>query len=115
MMRRQQQQAGGRGDMTAQADLQFERELWEAAVRLRGTIAPADYKHYVLPLLFLRYLSLRYETRRQHLQRVTDPRSGIVSDPNNPADPEAIVRLVKQVVTVSLETVRIVGGLPGLA
>jgi predicted helicase len=43
-----------------------------------------------------------------------DKRSGIVSDPNDADDPEAIVRLVKQVVAVSLETVRIVAGLPGL-
>ncbi len=44
----------------------------------------------------------------------TDKRSGIVTDPNNPDDPEYIVRLVKKVVTVSLETVRIVKGLPNL-
>jgi predicted helicase len=37
-----------------------------------------------------------------------DERSGIVSDPNRPDDPEYIVRLVKQVVTVSVETVRLV-------
>ena len=41
-----------------------------------------------------------------------DPRSGIRSDPNRADDPEYIVRLVGQVVHVSLETVRIVGGLP---
>jgi predicted helicase len=41
-----------------------------------------------------------------------DKRSGIVSDPNNPDDPEYIVRLVGQVVQVSLETVRIVAALP---
>jgi type I restriction enzyme M protein len=51
----------------AEADINFERELWEAAVKLRGTVAPADYKHYVLPLLFLRYLSLRYEQRYEQL------------------------------------------------
>ena len=45
--------------------------------------------------------------------RVTeDKRSGVRSDPNRPADPEAIVRLVGQVVRVSVETVRIVEGLP---
>ncbi len=38
-------------------------------------------------------------------------RSGITSDPE---DPEKIVRLVRQVVGVSLETVRIVRALPGL-
>jgi predicted helicase len=42
----------------------------------------------------------------------TDPRSGITNDPNNPADPDYIVRLIKKIVTVSLETVQIVNGLP---
>jgi predicted helicase len=41
-----------------------------------------------------------------------DKRSGIRSDPNRPDDDEYIVRLVGQVVRVSLETVRIVAGLP---
>ena len=40
-------------------------------------------------------------------------RGGITSDPNREDDPEYIVRLVGQVVRVSLETVKIVGGLPG--
>ena len=58
------------------ADLEIEDELWEAAEDLRGTVAPADYKHYVLPLLFLRYLSLRYEERRDELeQKVEEPDS----------------------------------------
>jgi predicted helicase len=42
----------------------------------------------------------------------TDDRSGITSDPNNPDDPEYIVRLVGQVVRVSVETVKIVASLP---
>ncbi|MGH2493194.1 MAG: type ISP restriction/modification enzyme [Ktedonobacteraceae bacterium] len=37
-----------------------------------------------------------------------DKRSGIVSDPNNLDDEEYIVRLVRQIVTVSLETVQLV-------
>jgi predicted helicase len=41
-----------------------------------------------------------------------DKRSGIRSDPNREDDPEYIVRLVGQVVRVSVETVRIVNGLP---
>jgi len=40
-----------------------------------------------------------------------DKRSGIVSDPNNLDDEEYIVRLVGKVVTVSLETVRLVNEL----
>ncbi len=42
----------------------------------------------------------------------TDKRSGITSDPNRADDEEYIVRLVGQVVRVSVETVRIVRGLP---
>ena len=58
------------------ADLEVEDELWEAAVDLRGNVAPADYKHYVLPLVFLRYLSLRYEERRAELEnKVSEPQS----------------------------------------
>jgi predicted helicase len=41
-----------------------------------------------------------------------DKRSGIRSDPNRADDPEYIVRLVGQVVRVSVETVRIVAALP---
>src|SRR6266487_2838421 len=37
------------------------KELWQAAVNLRGSIEPADYKRYVLPVIFLRFLSQRYD------------------------------------------------------
>lgn len=38
----------------------------------------------------------------------TDKRFGIVNDPNRPDDPEYIVRLIGQVITVSVETVKLV-------
>ena len=41
-------------------------------------------------------------------------RSGIVNDPNRPDDPRYIVKLIQKVITVSLETVEIVEGLPEL-
>ena len=44
----------------------------------------------------------------------TDRRSGIVNDPNRAEDPEYIVRLLGQVISVSLETVKIVESLPAL-
>ncbi len=47
-------------------------ELWEAAVALRGSIEPADYKRYVLPIIFLRFLSLRYDHRRLELEKLLD-------------------------------------------
>ena len=42
----------------------------------------------------------------------TDKRSGITNDPNRPDDPEYIVRLIGQVITLSLETVKVVKELP---
>ena len=43
-----------------------------------------------------------------------DKRSGIVNDPNRTDEPEYIVRLIGKVISVSLETVKIVERLPGL-
>jgi predicted helicase len=45
----------------------------------------------------------------------TDKRSGITNDPNREDDPTYILRLIGQVITVSLETVKIVKSLPSLA
>jgi len=44
----------------------------------------------------------------------TDKRSGITNDPNRLEDEQYIVRLIGQVITVSLETVEIVNALPSL-
>lgn len=44
----------------------------------------------------------------------TEKRSGIANDPNRAEDPEYIVRLICEVITVSLETVKVVNGLPSL-
>ncbi|HJS98414.1 MAG TPA: type ISP restriction/modification enzyme [Terriglobales bacterium] len=43
-----------------------------------------------------------------------DKRSGIVNDPNRADDPQYIVRLIGQVITVSLETMKVVKSLPDL-
>jgi type I restriction-modification system DNA methylase subunit len=43
-------------------------------VNLRGSVEPADYKRYVLPIIFLRFLSLRYEKRRAELERAIQKR-----------------------------------------
>lgn len=45
-------------------------------------------------------------------QTSTDKRSGIISDPNRHGDEEYIVRLVGRVITVSVETVKLVKALP---
>ena len=33
----------------------METALWEAANKLRGNVEPAEYKHVVLSLIFLKY------------------------------------------------------------
>jgi predicted helicase len=43
----------------------------------------------------------------------TDKRSGITNDPNRTGDPQYIVRLIGQVITVSLETTKLIQELAG--
>ncbi len=44
----------------------------------------------------------------------TDKRSGIINNPNKLEDEEYIVKLIGKIITVSLETVKIVNNLPDL-
>jgi len=58
------------------ADIDFEKELWAAANELRGAVAENQYKDYVLPLIFLKHLSERYDMRRDELKSLlNDPKS----------------------------------------
>jgi type I restriction enzyme M protein len=43
-------------------------ELWQTADKLRGSIDAAEYKHVVLGLIFLKYISDAFETRREELK-----------------------------------------------
>ena len=45
------------------ANLGFEQTLWQAADKLRGNMDAADYKHVVLGLIFLKYISDAFEER----------------------------------------------------
>ncbi len=45
----------------------LEQRLWEAADKLRGNQEPGEYKHVVLGLVFLKYISDRFEERRSTL------------------------------------------------
>lgn len=57
-------------------DLNFEKELWAAADRLRGNIDSSEYKNVVLGLIFLKYISDSFYQRREKLQ-------GWMNDPKN--------------------------------
>ena len=52
---------------TIKADINFEQELWKAANELRGAVAENQYKDYVLPMIFLKHMSERYQMRREEL------------------------------------------------
>lgn len=50
------------------ADLNFAADLWRTADALRGQVDAAEYKHVVLGLLFLKYISDSFESRRDDLR-----------------------------------------------
>jgi len=45
------------------ANLGFEQQLWAAADALRGSMDAAEYKHVVLGLIFLKYISDAFEAK----------------------------------------------------
>lgn len=54
----------------------LELRLWEAADALRGNQEPSEYKHVVLGLVFLKYISDRFEERRLAIETsLSDPNS----------------------------------------
>jgi len=55
----------------------LEQTLWEAADALRGNQEPSEYKHVVLGLVFLKYISDRFEERRAAI-------TTSLSDPDSP-------------------------------
>src|SRR5438067_1847582 len=52
-------------------DRNLEATLWAAADKLRGTLDAAEYKHVVLGLIFLKYISDAFEERRAELDRLS--------------------------------------------
>ena len=45
----------------------IEEALWESANKLRGAVEPSEYKHVVLSLIFLKFVSDKFDERRQEL------------------------------------------------
>ena len=54
------------------ADIGFEQKIWSAADVLRGNMDAAEYKHVVLGLIFLKYISDKFEERYQELKADND-------------------------------------------
>ena len=55
-------------EAAANSDLEYADTLWKAADALRGQVDAAEYKHVVLGLLFLKYISDAFEARREQLE-----------------------------------------------
>ena len=60
-------------------NLGFEERLWTAADKLRGTMDASEYKHVVLGLIFLKYISDSFEEAYQQIQ---------IEDFADPEDPD---------------------------
>ena len=52
---------------TNTADIGFEKEIWKAADLLRGNLDASEYKSVVLGLIFLKYISDRFEAKYKAL------------------------------------------------
>jgi type I restriction enzyme M protein len=68
------------------ANLGFEDQMWRAADALRSNMDAAEYKHVVLGLIFLKYISDAFE--EQHAKLQADTKSG--ADPEDPDEYRAI-------------------------
>ena len=66
---------------TQSATIGYERKLWEMADTLRGSMDAAEYKHVVLGLIFLKYISDAFEERHTFLE-------GECAQGANPEDPD---------------------------
>ncbi len=49
------------------AEIGFEEQIWKAADKLRGNLDASEYKNVVLGLIFLKYISDKFEQRYQEL------------------------------------------------
>ena len=68
------------------ATIGYEAELWRMADALRGSMDAAEYKHVVLGLIFLKYISDAFE--EQHAKLVAEKAQG--ADPEDPDEYRAV-------------------------
>ena len=68
---------------TSTANLGFEQKLWLTADKLRNNMDAAEYKHVVLGLIFLKYISDTFEEHRAKLLAGEGDSAGA-----NPEDPD---------------------------
>lgn len=49
------------------ADIGFEKQIWDVACVLRGNMDASEYKNVVLGLIFLKYISDRFDEKHREL------------------------------------------------
>ena len=54
-----------RAASTPKKEISMEEALWKSADKLRGSVEPAEYKHVVLSLFFLKFASDKFEAQRK--------------------------------------------------
>ena len=70
----------------------LDKKLWNAADKLRSTLDAAQYKHAVLGLLFVKYVSDAFDIRRQELiEQFKDPEHDYFLDPEDYEDAQAFL------------------------
>ena len=69
-----------RNKLDTEANLGFEAKLWETADALRNNMDAAEYKHVVLGLIFLKYISDAFESKHAELE--SQKKGG--ADPEDP-------------------------------
>ena len=56
-----------KGKAKAKESKPIEQTLWDAANKLRGKVEPAEYKHVVLSMIFLKYANDRFNEHRKQM------------------------------------------------
>ena len=64
----------------AKKQVSFEDALWGACDKLRGTVEPAEYKHVVLSLFFLKFASDKFEAQRKAISEKYGEYLGSIDD-----------------------------------
>ena len=73
----------------------FAATLWAAADKLRGNMDAAEYKHVALGLIFLKYISDRFEERRA--RALADPEEEPLVDDLRQGDDGVLLSFCKLV------------------
>ena len=60
-------------NQTSSAKIGFEEKLWQTADKMRNNMDPSEYKHVILGLIFLKYISDSFEELHAKLSK--DPQS----------------------------------------